>query len=312
MALNPYFRFQSTEQDVVETNIIEIIRMMGKNVYYIPRENVQLDRLFGEDPLNKFSKAYQIEMYVASVSGFQGADIVSKFGLEIKDSVTLIVSKKRFTKEVTEKNQDLIRPREGDIIYFPLTKTMFEINFVEHEQPFYQLDKNYVFTLSCETFAYSMEKFETGTQDVDAITDFKQSIYNFLIGATANGFTAAYNRTVRGEKVYVPGSITGTTSFFRVLDLDLSGKTLTVELLSLDGNTFANPTELTSSVSGLTFEIKSYSGTNSYGTINTVLQDAEGEVPPLDYQRGFTGSGSKYDEPIINFTEKDPFSEGNY
>lgn len=312
MALNPYFRFQSTEQDVVETNIIEIIRMMGKNVYYIPRENVQIDRLFGEDPLNKFSKAYQIEMYVASVSGFQGADIVSKFGLEIKDSVTLIVSKKRFTREITEKNQDLIRPREGDIIYFPLTKTMFEINFVEHEQPFYQLDKNYVFTLSCETFAYSMEKFETGTQDVDAITDFKQSIYNFLIGATANGFTAAYNRTVRGEKVYVPGSITGTTSFFRVLDLDLSGKTLTVELLSLDGNTFANPTELTSSVSGLTFEIKSYSGTNSYGTINTVLQDAEGEVPPLDYQRGFTGSGSKYDEPIINFTEKDPFSEGNY
>lgn len=312
MALNPYFRFQSTEQDVVETNIIEIIRMMGKNVYYIPRENVQLDRLFGEDPLNKFSKAYQIEMYVASVSGFQGADIVSKFGLEIKDSVTLIVSKKRFTREVTEKNQDLIRPREGDIIYFPLTKTMFEINFVEHEQPFYQLDKNYVFTLSCETFAYSMEKFETGTQDVDAITDFKQSIYNFLIGATANGFTAAYNRTVRGEKVYVPGSITGTTSFFRVLDLDLSGKTLTVELLSLDGNTFASPTQLTSSVSGLTFEIKSYSGTNSYGTINTVLQDAEGEVPPLDYQRGFTGSGSKYDEPIINFTEKDPFSEGNY
>ncbi len=80
MALNPYFRFQSTEQDVVETNIIEIIRMMGKNVYYIPRENVQIDRLFGEDPLNKFSKAYQIEMYVASVSGFQGADIVSKFG----------------------------------------------------------------------------------------------------------------------------------------------------------------------------------------------------------------------------------------
>lgn len=312
MALNPYFRFQSTEQDVVETNIIEIIRMMGKNVYYIPRENVQLDRLFGEDPLNKFSKAYQIEMYVASVSGFQGADIVSKFGLEIKDSVSLIVSKKRFTKEITEKNQDLIRPREGDIIYFPLTKTMFEINFVEHEQPFYQLDKNYVFTLSCETFAYSMEKFETGTQDVDAITDFKQSIYNFLIGATANGFTAAYNRTVRGEKVFVPGTIAGTTSFFRVLDLDLLGKTLTVELLSLDGVTFANPTRLTSSVSGLTFEIKSYSSTNSYGTINTVLDDAEGEVPPLDYQRGFTGSGSKYDEPIINFTETDPFSEGNY
>lgn len=312
MALNPYFRFQSTEQDVVETNIIEIIRMMGKNVYYIPRENVQLDRLFGEDPLNKFSKAYQIEMYVASVSGFQGADIVSKFGLEIRDSVSLVVSKKRFTREVTEKNQDIIRPREGDIIYFPLTKTMFEITFVEHEQPFYQLDKNYVFTLSCETFAYSMEKFETGTQDVDAITDFKQSIYNFLIGATANGFTAAYNRTVRGEKLYVPGSISGTTSFFRVLDLDLLGKTLTVELLSLDGVTFANPTQLTSSVSGLTFEIKSYSGTNSYGTINTVLQDAEGEVPPLDYQRGFTGSGSKYDEPIINFTERDPFSEGNY
>jgi hypothetical protein len=312
MALNPYFRFQSTEQDVAETNIIEIIRMMGKNVYYIPRENVQLDRLFGEDPLSKFTKAYQIEMYVASVSGFQGADVVTKFGLEIKDSVNLIVSKKRFTKEITEKNQTIIRPREGDIIYFPLTKTMFEITFVEHELPFYQLDKNYVFTLSCETFAYSMEKFETGTQEVDAITNFKQTIYNFLIGATANGFTAAFNQTIRGEKVFVPGTISGTTSFFRILDLDLSGKTLTAELLSLDGISFFNPTELTSSISGVTFEIKSYNSNNSYGTINTVLQDAEGEVPPLDYQRGFTGSGSKYDDPIINFTEVDPFSEGNY
>ena len=133
MALNPYFRFQNTEQNVVEDNIIEIIRMMGKNVWYIPRENVNLDRLFGEDQLNRFTKAYQIEMYVASSAGFDGTDVITKFGLEVKDRVNLVVSKKRFTNEVTTKNSTIIRPREGDLIFFPLTKTLFEINFVEQK-----------------------------------------------------------------------------------------------------------------------------------------------------------------------------------
>ncbi len=312
MALNPYFRFQNTEQNVVEDNIIEIIRMMGKNVWYIPRENVNLDRLFGEDQLNRFTKAYQIEMYVASSAGFDGTDVITKFGLEVKDRVNLVVSKKRFTNEVTTKNSTIIRPREGDLIFFPLTKTLFEINFVEHELPFYQLDKNYVFTLNCETFVYSAEEFETGNTDMDSLADTKQGIYNFTIGATFAGFTAAYNKAVRGEQYYVPGSVSGTTSYFRMLDYDLSGTQMTGKLASIDGITFLNPTVLTSSVSGATFKILSVSSTNDIVTINPILEDLSGEIQPLDYQRGFTGSGSKIDTPIVNFSETDPFSEGNY
>jgi hypothetical protein len=312
MALNPYFRFQGTEQNVVEDNIIEIIRMMGKNLWYIPRENVNLDRLFGEDQLNKFTKAYVIEMYVSSISGFEGNDTITKFGLENKDRVNLIVSKKRFTNEVTKHNSTIIRPREGDIIYFPLSKTLFEINFVEHEVPFYQLDKNYVFALACETFTYSSEEFETGNSEIDTIADLKQNIYNFLIGANVTGFTSAYNQTNRGEKFFVAGSTPGTTAYFRILDYDLSGNTLTAEMMALDGITFAGITRMTSAVSGITYLVRSVNTTTNYGTVNDILGDVAGEVPPLDYQRGFTGSGSKYDTNIVNFSQTDPFSEGDY
>lgn len=312
MALNPYFRFGTSEQNVVEDNIIEIIRMMGKNVWYIPREFVNLDKLYGEDLLNKFTKAYQIEMYVASVGGFEGSDIITKFGLEVKDKLNLVVSKKRFTQEITTKNSSIIRPNEGDLIYFPLSKTLFEINFVEHELPFYQLDKNYVFTLQCETFVYSAEQFNTGNTEMDQISDTKQSVYNFTIGSTFSGFTAAYNQAVKGEKYFVVGSVSGTTAYFRMLDYGLSGNIMTADMASIDGVTFSSPIIVTSSVSGSTFRVLSVNTDNKFVTINPILEDLSGEIEPLDYQRGFTGSGSKYDDPIINFNETDPFSEGNY
>jgi len=312
MVLNPYFRFKETEQNVVEDNIVELIKMMGKNVWYIPRQFVNLDRLFGEDPLNKFTKAYPIEVYVASVSGFEGTDIITKFGIEVKDKLNLIISKKRFNQEVTTKDADIIRPNEGDLIYFPLSKTIFEINFVEHELPFYQLDKNYIFTLICETFVYSAEQFETGNSEMDTLSESKQNVYNFVLGATFAGFTAAYNKAVRGEKYAVSGTVTGTTAYFRMLDFDLGGTTMGADMAAINGITFNSPTVLISEVSGSTFRILSVSDTDKTVPINVIKEDLAGEINPLDFQRGFTGAGSKIDTPIINFTETDPFSEGNY
>ena len=169
-----------------------------------------------------------------------------------------------------------------------------------------------MFNLNCETFVYSAEQFETGNTDMDSLADTKQEIYNFAIGATFSGFTAAYNQAVRGEQYYVVGSLAGTTSYFRMLDYDLSGTQLTAKLASIDGVTFSGPTVLTSSVSGATFRVLSVASTNDIVTINPVLDDLAGEIQPLDYQRGFTGSGSRIDTPIINFSEIDPFSEGNY
>jgi len=312
MVLNPHFRFKETEQNVVEDNIIEIIKMMGKNVWYIPRQFVNLDRLFGEDPLNKFTKAYPIEVYVASISGFEGTDIITKFGIEVKDKLNLIVSKKRFNQEITTKDAEIIRPNEGDLIYFPLSKTIFEINFVEHELPFYQLDKNYIFTLACETFVYSAEQFETGNTEMDTLSESKQNVFNFIIGATFSGFTAAYNRAVRGEKYSVSGTVAGTTAYFRMLDFDLGGTTMNADMAAINGITFNSPTVLISEVSGSTFRILSVNTTDKIVPINVIKEDLAGETNPLDFQRGFTGAGSKIDIAIINFTETDPFSEGNY
>lgn len=311
MPTNPYFKFQPTEQNVTEDIAIEIIRMMGKELWYIPREFVNLDRLFGEDQLNRFTKAYPIEMYIVSYSGFDGGEAISKFGIENKDRMTVVLSKKRFNKEVTTNDILINRPREGDLIYFPLSKTLFEINFVEHELPFYQLDKNYVFTLTCETFTYSAENFNTGNETIDSVNDFKQNIYDFLINAQATGFNAAYNSIIRGGKYSITGTIAGTTAYFRLLDYSLSGSTLTTEFMSLDGITFTSSI-IRNEVNGLTFSVKTKNASGDYAIVNTILDDDAGEVPPMDYQRGFTGSGSKFDMNIIDFTETDPFSEGNY
>lgn len=311
MPTNPYFKFQPTEQNVTEDIAIEIIRMMGKELWYIPREFVNLDRLFGEDQLNRFTKAYPIEMYIVSYSGFDGGEAISKFGIENKDRMTVVLSKKRFNKEVTTNDISINRPREGDLIYFPLSKTLFEINFVEHELPFYQLDKNYVFTLTCETFTYSAENFNTGNETIDSVNDFKQNIYDFLINAQATGFNAAYNSIIRGGKYSITGTIAGTTAYFRLLDYSLSGNTLTTEFMSLDGITFTSSI-IRNEVNGLTFSVNRKNASGDYAIVNTILDDDAGEVPPMDYQRGFTGSGSKFDMNIIDFTETDPFSEGNY
>jgi hypothetical protein len=311
MPTNPYFKFQPTEQNVTEDIAIEIIRMMGKELWYIPREFVNLDRLFGEDQLNRFTKAYPIEMYIVSYSGFDGGEVISKFGIENKDRMTVVLSKKRFNKEVTTNDISINRPREGDLIYFPLSKTLFEINFVEHELPFYQLDKNYVFTLTCETFTYSAENFNTGNETIDSVNDFKQNIYDFLINAQATGFNAAYNSIIRGGKYSITGTIAGTTAYFRLLDYSLSGNTLTTEFMSLDGITFTSSI-IRNEVNGLTFSVNTKNASGDYAIVNTILDDDAGEVPPMDYQRGFTGSGSKFDMNIIDFTETDPFSEGNY
>tara|TARA_B100001094_G_C18196094_1_gene811114 strand:- start:10141 stop:10809 length:669 start_codon:yes stop_codon:yes gene_type:complete len=168
MARNPHFRENvSSEQKLIEDLSIEIIQTMGKDMIYIPRTLVRKDDLFGEDTTSKFSNGYPIEMYIQSVDGFEGeGDILGKFGIEIKDRVSLVVAKRRFNESVGS-YASLERPKEGDLIYFPLSDGLFEINFVEHENPFYQLGKLYGYRLDCELFTYSHEDFETGESEID-------------------------------------------------------------------------------------------------------------------------------------------------
>jgi len=167
MATNKYFNQynHTNSQSLVEDIVIETIKYAGIDCYYIPRTiSDSFDEVLGEDELSEFNQKFPIEMFVETIDGFEGdGDFISKFGLEIRDTITLNVSKKRFLEECT-KNDILdsddnlyVRPLEGDLVYFPFNKGLFEIKFVEHEQPFYQLGKNYIFTLKTELFTSSHE-----------------------------------------------------------------------------------------------------------------------------------------------------------
>ena len=173
MALNTYFTQGTTgEQDLHESLVTEQIKMFGKNVYYIPRTLVKNDSVFGEDTMSKFEGAFEIEAYIEDNTGFRGdGDMFSKFGVQISDQATFVVSRTRFTAAVDD-NAELIvegRPNEGDLVYFPMANKIFEIQFVEYEVPFFTLGKQYTWGLRCELFQYSDEDFETGITAVDAI-----------------------------------------------------------------------------------------------------------------------------------------------
>ena len=182
MARNPYFKDYSGEQNLIDDLTTETIRAMGRDMMYIPRDRVSTDDLFGEDISTKFEDAYPIEMYIQTVDGFEGeGDVISQYGLQIKDRVELIVSKRRFN-EVVKSVENISRPREGDLVYFPLSNTLFEINFVEHENPFYQLAKNYSYRLSCETFTFDAgQDIETGVTELDEVETCRETVVDGVI-----------------------------------------------------------------------------------------------------------------------------------
>ena len=181
MALNPYFAAGYTqgdtgEQDILEDMIIESIDINGQMLYYIPREYVAKDEILGEDRLSTFTKYYPINCYFENVTGYSGAGaFVQKFGYMLEQSATLTVSKKRWERLVGATGNSILpnRPAEGDILFFPLTRGLFEIKFVQHQDPFYQLGKQYVYKLNVELYQYSSEHINTGNEDIDVFEDLK-------------------------------------------------------------------------------------------------------------------------------------------
>ena len=173
MPTNVYFNTGTKpEQRLYENLIIEQLRAFGQDVYYLPRKLVNEDTLFGEDTLSSFNDAYQIEMYLDNIEGFEGQkEMMTRFGLDMQDEATWVVSKRRF-EQLISTDQNLIvttRPNEGDLIYFPLAKKLFEISFVDQDDPFYQIANLPVFKMRCRTFEYSSEALDTGVSEIDAI-----------------------------------------------------------------------------------------------------------------------------------------------
>ena len=179
MPVNHYFQDgngigNTAEKRLYEDLIIEGLKIYGQDVYYLPRTLVNRDLILGEDMLSKFSSALLLEAYMETTEGFAGEqEIVNKFGLEIREDTTFMIAKKRFNQAVDEK-ATLVkegRPNEGDIIYMPLMNSFFEIQFVEDQEPFFQLGNLPVYKLRVTRWEYSSEKLDTGVAAIDAAED---------------------------------------------------------------------------------------------------------------------------------------------
>ena len=203
MALNPFFLQGSPEeQNLVQSLINEQLKIYGVEVTYIPRKYVNRSTVFQEIEASKFDDNFQLEAYVNTWDGYSGAgDVLTKFGMSLRDELQLVISRERFEdfiapfisqEDVDEVGLAVMRPREGDLVFFPLGQRLFEIKFVEHEVPFYQLGNTYVYELQCELFEYNDETIDTGidvidskTEDLGVITDLQMFSGGSIATATA-------------------------------------------------------------------------------------------------------------------------------
>ena len=212
MPVNHYFQGgdgigSSEEKKLFEDLILEGLKIYGHDVYYLPRTLVNQDLILGEDVASKFNAAYLCEMYMDTTEGFGGEqELISKFGLEIREDSTFTVSKRRWNNLV-EDPATLIkadRPNEGDLIYFPLMNSFFEIQFVEDQEPFYQLGYLPVYKLRVTRFEYSSERLDTGVSDIDAAEDkYSLDMLNHQMTLEAEeGSLLLENDSASGESNY--------------------------------------------------------------------------------------------------------------
>ena len=283
MATNSFFTQGTTgEQDLVGSLVTEQIKMFGKDVYYIPRTLVDRDSVFEEDSLSAFNGAYLIEAYIEDATGFRGdGDMFSKFGVRISDQVTFIISRERFTAAVDDNAQLIVegRPNEGDLIHLPMANKTFEIQFVEHEVPFYQLGKVHVWGLRCELFEYSDEDFNTGVAEIDAVE------VNFANAVSVNVADGGTGDFVAGE--IVTGGSSNVTS--EVKTWNSATRQLVVYNRS---GMYAIPETLTGNTSGAAWT------SATYNTLNNMNSDTD---------QNFTLETQA--DAIIDFTESNPFGD---
>ena len=211
MALNPFFLQGSQgEQRLVQDLINEHLRIYGVEVTYIPRKFVARETIMEEVTSSKFDDNFLIEAYVNTYEGYSGSgDILTKFGMSLRDEVTLTLSKERFEDFIApfldampeSEIEVSTRPREGDLIYFPLGQRLFEVKFVEHEKPFYQLGKNYVYELKCELFEYEDEVIDTDIDEID--TQIQDEGFITTLNLVGTGRTATATATLSQPTGYI-------------------------------------------------------------------------------------------------------------
>jgi len=291
---NPFPEQVTNEQLLVEDLVIEALKIYSMDVYYLPRESRdRIDKLMGEDQLKTFDKAFIIEMYVENVMGMEGqGDLISRFGLEIRDEITLLVSRRRFNFTIPS----LIRPREGDIIYVPLMQNFFEITFVEHENNqamYYTLGRGrggnvYVYALRMKQFVFSNEKIQVGVDEVDDQMLESYQLTNLVLSAGGTGtFDVANN-----ELVYQGANIAFANAFGTAHTWDSGNTTLSIALVN---GLFSNTANVKGANSGATWVMASLD-TNT--PLDTQFEDA------VDNKIIETESNT-----LLDFSEQNPFGE---
>ena len=257
MATNPYFNHHgknTADQRLTENLLIESIKTYGVDVYYCPRTLVNEDKLLGEDAISEYRSAHTIEMYIKTIDGFEGeGEFVAKFGLQIKDQITFTVARRRWSElELVGENRDT-SPREGDLIYFPVTNALFQVLFVEDESIFYQTGGLQVFDLLCEMFTYSNQRLDTGVDEIDKIERLQAYSLDFTMGTGSGTYTI-------GETVYQGDSLGTATVTGEVASWNATDKVL--NLINMTGN-FSGTKNIVGDSSGADYEITSFNPQDS-------------------------------------------------
>jgi hypothetical protein len=287
MPTNSYFRnFDAkNEQELLHSLVSEAIQIYGHDVSYIPRTLVNEDTILGEDSISEYKDAHSVEMFIKSVDGFEGeGDLISKFGLEVRDQIVFSLARRAW------EGLDIgTRPKEGDLIYFPLTEKLFQIMFVEHETPFYQTGALPTFDLTCELFTYSDEKIDTGIEEVDVIEQKQSLVRTFELTSVSGTFT-------EGE------TVTGGTSSKTAEVARWDSSTSYLYLINLTGNFTIG--EIVTGADSL--------ATGTYSVAQTTTETTE-TLQTIDDSTSTQISSNKQFEidadSVFDFTESNPFGE---
>ena len=299
MATNHYFNHYGTntpDQRLVEDIIIESIKVYGIDVNYMPRTLVNEDKIFGEDRISQFNDSRVIEMYIKNVDGFEGeGTFVSNFGLEVRDQITLTVSRRRWTQLSFEGEGRDKEPKAGDLIYFPLTDGLFQIMHVQDTNTFYQTGSLQTFDLVCEIFAYSDEKIDTGIETIDDIEVQQSFVRTFELASSPTPGTFQVGETVTGGTSAKTGEVAKWDATTRYLYLiNMTGVFTVGEIL----------TGATSLATG-TYETKQ----TSDEAVQTLASIEAGTTDTSTGNEEFETDA----DSILDFSEGNPFSEGtNY
>jgi hypothetical protein len=234
---NNYFNTQHTgatlEKQLLEDLIVEVIKINGVDVYLIPRDaSNTMDFVYGEDPLKKFTRNYCIEMYMNEPQGWSGAgNLFTKFGLELRDDTTFIVARRSFMRHIPEQfNRSGGGPREGDVIWVPLTNSLFEIKKIEEEKLFFAMGnrKPFYYELSCERMRYNNERFNTGLEKLDSDIVQHGYLVKFNLSSTGNGKYYKYETVYQSNTPLSLASIASANHTAMVEGYDNNKHTLNV------------------------------------------------------------------------------------